>query len=598
MRDYKEEVNKLLLKHLKPDDELNFCHLFTPVRKGSISFIGKFIKDNKYITLDSNLNVIDFEINNDIRPFYGVSVKIDSYLIIRELANKRFIDSEGLESFIKEYSNCFTLHKNKGEKYLLPFAKLAVLSIASNFGLKIQINDQSVLNIFSEKYTKNRLVTIKDNIVTINGCPNSDLFTTLNNYKYTRKESKDEDEIPLWILSESAGDLFDDIWENKDNIILTRGDVFYSGATLKILGLKENEEPLYANDNIASVYVEFEESSYGTIFTLDNNFTMHPLLNNKEKEALREMYTIDDNYKQLLEEELNNNNNPKEEINILNKYLQNSFNVNQLVITGNIISEDNILLVARRDNNSIDAKKYYPSVNGNCEVINENVEFYKRSASEDFPTIDINSIRIDFYDELCRETYAELNLNTEDNSWNCYGITLSGNIPTSTVDYNVPQRRRMHLNILCEQKVQKSFESIVESQKLSTEKYENDLIRGIKMFYYKNFFEFLIQGLLYSIASLISKNVPIILSFIALIALYASNQFTLDTLVGTASIIVTLFALFGFFINVHKYYKNYIYVFVIGKKNIVSTIYKRFHKEKSHPVCFASILCYYANKKA
>ena len=86
-----------------------------------------------------------------------------------------------------------------------------------------------------------------------------------------------------------------------------------------------------------------------------------------------------------------------------------SFNTHTIAVSANIETVDDYLLFGKREIKSIDAGKYYCSVNGQSEFLDENVSFYRTSVYEDLPTMDYNSkYSIDIENEISREAIEEI----------------------------------------------------------------------------------------------------------------------------------------------------------------------------------------------
>lgn len=268
-----------------------------------------------------------------------------------------------------------------------------------------------------------------------------------------------------WVCCSIGGISAREIFRDINNIILLKGHTFYSGTVLRTLYIDTGIRT-YGNDAISPLQFFFERSSYGTVFTLDNCFFGHPFLN-ADREKLVEMYRFDDDCKRALQKSTEVVNNRADYLKAVNAYLKNTFGVNQICVTGNLITKDGVLLIGERETSSIDAGEIYPSVNGNAEVMDPNVGFYKLSANEDYPAIELTSSRIDFYGELNREAYAELAVITKSDAWKCYGFAISGIVPPEQTDEILPgSKRRMHFSILCEQSCNVTFEEIVKSRKV------------------------------------------------------------------------------------------------------------------------------------
>lgn len=483
------DINRGLNLSLK-DSELNYARFILPSLPGEVAVVAKYAPNffgNTYFTLNAQLNAVACE---DWTAFYyGASPELNSSMVVEAISALKFKNEFGLQNFISEHARLFMVHKGQ-EKFLLPLAKYIVLCFAYNYGIKIDFKDESLAkSIFESSGMIGNFLKLKGSVLTIHGCPCEQFLSLLRKYKFTKPNGQKS-----LVISDKEDDMsIDAVYANRENIILTNGDVFYSGVLLRTLHIEERNS-WHSNRDLTSVCLHYERSTFATVFALDNNLTDHPVLKN-DRAIIAAFFNYDDNCK------IKNLNKPIEDgvagrkklLTEINEYLKHSYNVNQVGITGNIISSDGFLLYTERGAVSIDSKKLYPSVNGNAEIADESVEFYNDSADVDFPSMHITSSHNSFGAELCRETEAELNLSLSNNLWKCYGLIISGILPKDTSiepDY-LPRYRRLHFNILFEQKTDLSLDKIRELQFASTESYENECVYGLQIKTYKsNFYRF------------------------------------------------------------------------------------------------------------
>ena len=495
-----KDINDELISRLSNND-LNFARLILPSREGELTVIGKYtptLLGDSFVKLDSELNPQE---SNDFGKFYyGVSPRLDNGTIINAMANGSLSSEERLEDFIKQHAEWFMLHKNQ-EKYLLAVAKYITVAVSCNYGIKIEFDSpDEAKKIFEDSKPLNTFLKLKKDeaVLTVRGYPLGNLLNILGKYRYIKKENN-------FVPSDSEDAItIEQIYSDKNNISLINGDVFYSGVLAKALKIEENES-WHSNKGIVSMYLCYERSTYATVFALDNNFTDHPLLKN-EKKVIVEFFEKDDRCK---EENLTVSICEAAEgrerfIENVNKYLMNSYNVNQVGVTGNLMSAEGVLLYGKRAEAAIDAGKKYPGVNGNVEICDSDVDFYRDSLDVDKPTVLLDAPISSFVPEVSRETEAELNISVNNNLWKCCGIVVSGFIPKDkkddeasaseneqfkdVVDYPYSYRR-LHLNIIFNQRISTGFKDIRKSQVIAAEKYENREIDGILLKTYKNRFE-------------------------------------------------------------------------------------------------------------
>ncbi|MBQ7977817.1 MAG: hypothetical protein IJ301_04445, partial [Clostridia bacterium] len=382
-------------------------------------------------------------------------------------------------------------------------------------------------------------------------------------------------------------------------------------ALLRVLEIKELQS-YYGNKNKKPICVTFEKSSFGTVHSLDNNFTAHPLLKNA-KDNIIEFFKKDDEAKRNYL--LKNYETRQDLIENVNAYLKESTNVNQVGVSGNVQTEDNYFIYGKRADTAIDSNKLYPGVNGNAEVIDKNVKFYQSSMNVDFPSIKTDALRIEFCNELNREAEAELNLHLNENLWNSNGIVLSGFIPTKeqSDDYDTLSYRRMHFNFIFEQKISEKFFKVKKQADNAAEAYENKKLSGLEIEVKKNRFSVLVSSLKNGVNNLMkSKNIITSIFTILLFIGSASNLNlqSLFTLSNLSSIISFLFAGLMVIITViniaefikkstekRKYTKKIIF---IKNSNLSTQIKKRrgkfLKKQTYHPVFCVCLLTYIERK--
>jgi len=155
----------------------------------------------------------------------------------------------------------------------------------------------------------------------------------------------------------------------------------------------------------------------------------------------------------------------------VNEYIKNSYNVNQIGVSSSLKTPKQELLFGLRAAKNIDDGALYPSVNGNAEVYDEGVQFYNHSVYEDLPTIFLHNKRSDLQGEIAREAYGELNMVSTKESWSCYGMILSGNLPQAVPGNSAS--RRCHFNVLFENEISDTLDEIQDRFQKASEAFEN-----------------------------------------------------------------------------------------------------------------------------
>lgn len=473
------------LKRALAGKELSFGSFIVTDLDNKLSVTAKYaLKDRgiRYVTLNKDHTTKPVEDKNT--AYYGVSPLFD-YDEIIDLISRRQLKSLGdLDGYIEEHADMFMLHEEQAG-YLWDFARYIVLAVVSIFSIRLKLSPDEAVQITSlDDYCKETAEwDDKTGVLTIHGCPTEKIDDVLSSFRFCKGKGKDK-----IFISDPDGDLtISEIYGKTENITLTNGTVFYSGTLIKPTEIicPENR---YEDNHVKSVIIEFEKTTYATVFSLDNDFTGHPLLKDCRKHLVSLLRQDDCEKDKLIDKLEAQGLEPKERLRAVNEYLSKCINPNQIGVTGNILTKDNVLIMGHRGSNTIDSGSLYPGVNGNAEIADPNVAFYKKSMYEDYPTVYLENHRIDFLGEISRETYAELKLELKREEWECCGIVLSGSRPpedSGDEEYGC-KRRRLHFNIIFQQSVDKTFWEIEQSSKKATENFESNYFIGLRVRCYKN----------------------------------------------------------------------------------------------------------------
>lgn len=586
------EINNSMQKYLQGKD-LNFSKFIVPAKEGEVTIIGKYAQKHygdyknalgdgfcRLIVENNQLKVVQSQDYDGF--YYGISPRFNNSMIMDELSKFSLKNKEGLEKFVAEHADLFMLHKGQ-EKYLAAMAKYFTLCMFYNFGMKISLRDKTETDAFVKLFgDKHPYFKIKDNVLIIHGCPTEAVLDFLISHGYMERD-------------------YDSKGSSECEFGLVNGDVFYSGVLLRPVHIEERNV-WNSNSNISAMCIYYERSTYGTVFSLDNNLTEHPLLTAEEKELISEFFKTDDEckIKYLCHPVENGEAGRTKTIAQINAYLKDSYNVNQIGITGNIITADQVLIYGKRSPSSIDSGKLYPSVNGNAEIADLDVEFYSDSAEVDFPQMSVESMPFRFGKELCRETEAELNLSLSNNLWKCYGLALSGIVPAEAGE---GARRRMHFNVIFKQSINQTFEEIREMQKTAVENYENGELHGVKIKIFENRAQWL-RSIMKNVLQLVIDSRDIIGSVLTVLLFYLSMANLENTLDGLNTAISAFFAVLVLLttvssvikrIKVYFQRKKYLHnvIIVNNTKDIENKLNKAgdaiMMKHECHPVTYLAI---------
>ena len=510
-------VNKKISRDIQ-GQELDFCQLLHRAIDDELSVVGKLDTSIKSVTLTKDLTTVDVE---DGKAYYGVSPLLDNKLLIEAISLRELSSTKQLQEFISKHAECFFIHKEWSD-YLLPLAKYIVIAAASNFKVSFYA-DQAEVDDFKLEEVKSAIKKEEIDgkiVVSILGCPTEQTLEYLEKYTYEADKNK---QGLFKVKKDGSGKHIKDIYEDKSNIVLAGNSVFYSGVLLKTTRI-ELQENVYENYKTNAVCMYFEPSTFATVFALDNNFTSHPLfcmLEKEERQKVVQLLNEDDAEKLKMInglKQLQEKQTPKTIIPIINEYLSNSKNVNQIGVSANVTTSDNMLLIGKRSKKSIDSSCLYPGVNGNAELADQDVSFYHYSVSEDVPTIKAEDNRIDFLGEISREAYAEIRLQINESEFLCNGIVISGNIPQESKEErneSIEEEkafiydkkfRRCHFNLLYSYKAEKDYESIIEGSERANEAFETEKMQGLSVTCYKNVFSLLWLNIYRGIVAIIKSK--------------------------------------------------------------------------------------------
>ncbi len=518
--------------------DLDFGMAIVQSYKHDLSVCAKYQAPQDYCVLvndkgqlkSASISVLSSEEREDRGEFYyGVSPKLDSKTLLDLFSQRTITSVQDLENYVLQNPGLFALHENQKE-YLPHVAQYIVVCMANHFGLRLGFNrsqtDKLMKKLEDALYSPEAIKTIlkydeQNECLTVYGFPTKDVLRILGEYKYSRRIAKKEtkkkgkaDSLEIWEPVADGVLSVEQLY--KEHTTVVRGKVFYSGVLLKPMNV-DHLHSYYENDKIRSVCFTFEKTTYGTVCAFDNNLTEHPLLGANSRKKMISFFMEDDHKKSELIGKLKSCetmgiNLEKKMLEVVSDYLRKSNNVNQICVSGNIVTLDGYVILGRRSAGSIDNKSIYPGVNGNAEVADGDVSFYNESVYEDYPTIRTDGHRIDFFGEIGRETYGELHQNLSEQEWIAYGVTLSGNTPLSPEKdpdgrdaYN-QSFRRMHFNIILEHPCDKTFNAIEKESVLAAEAFETKSYLGVKVLCEKNHWTLVKNSIVRGLRSLITHK--------------------------------------------------------------------------------------------
>lgn len=444
--------------------------------------------------------------------YYGASPKIDSFSIIDAISALSFQSQEHLDAYLSHHCREFMLHEDQAE-FLPHVARLILLTAASKYGIKLKSCPQLHF-LHAQESPFSAIVSYREaeGILLLSGCPYKELLQLLAPYRFVKNKG-------LWEVSPEGLSLAE-IYAEKSNIQLLSGKVFYSGVLLRPLALHQQQYN-FENSGISNYRLLYERSSFATVCAFDDCFLDHPLLK-ESRPSLEQFFRYDDSCKLRLSQALSQKDLADQQIlSAVNRYIKESYNVNQIGISSNLKTPKGEILFGLRASENIDDGFLYPSVNGNAEIYDETVSFYNSSVYEDLPTVHLHQKRSDLLGEIAREAYGELNLISVKESWSCHGMILLGNLPKE--GQHQPGRRRCHFSVLFENTTEENLEEIKVRYRKASESFENKNFAAVSVRYYRTRLHGFFGGLLQFLRRVL-KSKDVIESLLLLLVAFISMQ--------------------------------------------------------------------------
>lgn len=469
----------------------NFNTVFPKSDSNVVDFI-KFIDEDLMRNKDKKISIIckkkkleeeyDFCFYNNINTnvneedIFGLHPSINEKYLLSIIKKYPIFSKENYESIfnilVEDFNNgvikgLFNMHENH-KKYLTSLFKYVVLNMLCHFGYYINKKEN---NDFVDDISKTDLFIegvhykLEDDFVFFMLGFNDNQLKYLNEHYYFKHKNG-----VVYCSNLKDGMKLDELINFKIlKYSREHKSTFYSGVMPRV---KKIEKKLISeNQNILSFIYYVEQTTYATVQAFDYcKLIEHPYLGDEYEKLVSFFQEEDENINELM-------NNDGDCYEAVNNYLLKSGNTHCIAVSANIVSADDYLITTKRNKNMIDGGTIYCSVNGQSEFYNDSVSFYSESSLADMPTMRYgDNYRMDFEEELHRETIAELNVNQTMTNWKYYGICILGNSANSQTN---AYRRRFHFCVLAENRILLDFEDIRNLQKYASESFENERIFGI-----------------------------------------------------------------------------------------------------------------------
>lgn len=459
-----------------------------------------------------------YQLISEREYYYGLSPKFTEKNILIEVMKSNIRDYSDLKTILDKNDRYFNLHKNLID-FIEPLYARTILRVVSRFGVLIKI--PRMMRDPLQAWIENKPNFI-DKITYSFKEKNNELFfclrlgipeialNELDDSEFYLQEAEGGFELSSVNKSIKFVDIFKsqlrpternhkDEQELNEYLTLIDGDAYYSGVLPRVKRIERKRS--FSNSQVEIIKFFVERTTYATVDSFDNcEINQHPLLDKWKKELLQFERLEDRNQKMLFD--YNGPLGNKELLENVNKYLSASFNTHILAVSGNLLLEDGSIIITERSKNAIDTQTYYCSVNGQSEFNDSNVEMYKESVIEDYPSLIADEhVRNDFNEELNRETKAELNVHTT-GAWNYYGVSILG---IKNRRDELVSKRRMHFNVLAYNYTHANFIDILQAQETATESYENQSMYLLKPHFVNSRVDYL-RRIIYGGMTFLRKN--------------------------------------------------------------------------------------------
>lgn len=559
-----------------------YIHLYRPYLNTPLNIVGSFDEaiDKEIKAQNNNNNALVEHFCEDSRCSFGMiadesfslyqskALEADS-IFSNENAFYQYVDNNYKNFCVDEEEfakfSLVTCEKSaKQSDYQKSLYARCVLACAWSFGFTISTNNETLINeLKNDAYSY--LVKNKDTqSITLYGRPSENLIK-----KYF--------ETDIVIHTEKLSDkkvMFGKLYTTDNIDYYVSGSVaLYSGVIPRLCRLKY-ERPGIGNNDVHKLIMMLGRTSFMTMHCLNHKFTAklleHPFLQKNEcgrpwselnkafdmaevKNQKKYIYRMRElwNNKEDMSNSLSNRLN--DDIEILNEYLSNSWNVHNVNVSGNINTGDGYCIYTKRSNKVSDSGQLFCSVNGGSEIADSNVNYYKNSVQEDIPTIIYKKGQFYFGGELTREAIAELGVTDNSPYWNYLGITSMAGmaIDNNNLDEECKHVLWLHFNVLGEKVCPDTFDSIYQRRKLATEGFENSEIKGYQVHIISNPKENIRKLLLEFLQRLIDWKD--ILTFLVLFAIIGNNSLKdINNIIALFFVIIYLLLVFVQFINKRK----------------------------------------------
>ena len=471
----------------------NCIHFFRPQINKPLNIVGSFEK----AIISENHSAPT--LTSRSKQSFGMSSAINFGLIRQKMlsANSPFSDSEAFCGFVDQNKEWFCIDEDEYcdreaynqafefEQYQKAFLARCLIASSFAFGFVFQYNGQDgFINCLKEHRNVILIEDKEQNRYAVRGRIGDDLICRFADVLLTVFDDKNScSQIALKNLYSA---------DHAEYVHCFSTDL-YSGTIPRLCSVIY-EKPEIGDQDVYKLLFEMGRTTFMTIYSFNfegkndgtDRVLKHPFMTKKEKGATYEEINryfdlmevrVQTEFYEIMSHSSEIENVFEDELATLNTYLQSSWNIHNVNISGNIITRENICIYVKRSSEMSDANHLFCSVNGGSEIYDSDVSYYKTSIPEAIPTIHYGTSPFYFGGELTKEAVAELGLSDNSEFWKYYGFTCMSGYKGKDSTHAL----WLHFNVLGEKYCSDSFEQIYIKRLNALEKKENSEIYGYEL---------------------------------------------------------------------------------------------------------------------
>lgn len=477
-----QKLNALLQDVVCQNDGVNCLQMINPGGYQNVSVTCKPKREVDICVFGETVQDMQEKKSYSGEFYYGLSPKFDNRCIENILIGQ-YSREFSLMSYLEQNKGFFMLHA--GQKlWMLPLYLKSIVTMAAHYAVSFHIEREceqelrAVIEANPKCFVQGITYAWHESVLDIIGLLPEGMLSCLQRFNIIQnehqlcislQETPEQETAQAWILDSPQG-----VELLRSNLHLCIGSVYYSGVMPRVLAVQVSAGN-HSTDKVQRIEFEVERTTFAMVDVCDNaHCHAHPLL----KSYKSVLDSIDVQEDEAQSQKLYDS----KELDIcarINHYLECSPTTHTIAVSSILKTADDYYLFGMRAPTEIDANRCYCTANGQSEFVDSNVDIYRNSVNEDYPTMDFNSpYRVDFQKELEREIIAELGNQQLTSQWHNYGVSF---LSIDNGNNHYATKRRMHFNVLASNTLGADFCSVRASQKNASEHFETDSFYGVKL---------------------------------------------------------------------------------------------------------------------